>query len=328
MDFQKDITPGIYVICISSNFYSYSGTFRGDFIGFISYAKFNILFEEGNSIQPFELNFVHVVRLCNKVIYMRIIEGELPPGLIMTQLGNIEGILPNLDCIKYSSPVSPSQNWYFKLDNNWYPYGYQWRFKVLAWLADIPEVTDERWFCIRIHNNWSWDRDNFNPPFDKEIEIPEIIKPKHLPNLCCPEKEIPKFIPKPVLCPCDFSKNSEEISKNLQFLQWYKEMKKNQNQGENNPFIQEFLENFKKIDYYKQLVIEIGFGDDLKTSKEKEIETVEKQIDDYLSKLVNGRNENDLDSLMLKLQNIENQKLPIMMLSQTGSSFFIDNLFF
>jgi hypothetical protein len=127
------------------------------------------------------------------------------------------------------------------MDDNWQPWGHQWRFKLKVWMAELPDVTSEQWFCIRIHNNWSWDRDN-KPPIEYEEEIfeeiaeepsieyeEEIAKEPIPADICCEgEIEPEPFVPQPIpltLCPCEME-TTQEQEVVLNFLQWYENVLK------------------------------------------------------------------------------------------------------
>ena len=35
----------------------------------------------------------------------------------------------------------------------------------------MPDVTAEEWFCVKVHNNWSIDRDNFLAQAGKDVWV-------------------------------------------------------------------------------------------------------------------------------------------------------------
>lgn len=324
LDFQKDFTPGVFLICIGSNSFTYTGTFIGVFTGYPIYAKFVPTANSGTALSV-DMTVPLPDRVCNKTLYFSILEGSLPPGLTMTELGNIYGVLPNMDCIDDNAELSPSQNWYYNLDGAWFPWGRQWRFLIKTWVGEYPDANTTRWFCIRVHNNWSWDRDNFKPPFEYEVVSVEEEQPDPLPELCCePLPETPPFVPTPlpVLCPCD-SESEFEKATTLNFLQWYENHLK---RPSDSPYVQAFVDNFKTTETYAKLMIEAGKEDELSTPLERELKAVEKLIKSYLDALVDGRGEDDIDTQMLAMRDLENQKLPITVLSQSGSLLTIGGL--
>lgn len=320
LDFQKDLTPGLYIICIGAQAFSYTGNFLGIFTGFPIYAKPRPEAYSGTSLLPVSMEVPLPDRVCNKTLYFSILDGKLPPGLMMTELGNIYGILPNMDCVDDNQYLSPSQNWYYSLDGAWFPWGRQWRFQVKMWIGEYPEAFAIRWFCIRVHNNWSWDRDNFKPPFEyevEEIQESKLVYPTQV-NLCCePEEELTPFVPTPlpVLCPCE-SESDFEKATTLNFLQWYEN---NLKQPSESPYVQAFVDKFKSTDTYTKLMIEAGKEDELSTPHERELKAVEKLIKSYMDALSDGRGIEDIDYQMLESKDLENQKLPVTALSQSGS---------
>ena len=323
LSFQKDFTEGLYIICIGSSSISYTGTFLGEFSSYQIYKKLSPSGFAGQSIPPFELSFAYVEKECNKLLYYSLIDGKLPEGIQMTLTGDLYGILPNLDCTNDTDKLSPSQNWYFDMNETWQPWGNQWRFKLRVWIADFPNVFKEDWFCIRIHNNWSWDRDN-KPPIEYEEETIEIIEKEPFPNLCCEEEEKEIFKPKPLpvtMCPCDEETSSENKTV-LNFLQWYKDTI--ENPVTDNPHIEEFIDNFRKTSYFSEMMKKAGLEESTLSFEEKEINALKILIDYYNSLLVDGyRRENDIDYIMLNLKYQENQKLPMTLITTFGTNLSI-----
>ena len=326
LSFQKDFSVGEYIICIGSSSITYTGTFIGEFTGYPIYAKFAPSMYTGSALFNFDLSFSYIEKKCDKLLYYEITDGKLPEGLQMTLSGNIWGILPNLDCTEDDADLSPSQNWYYEMDDTWQPWGRQWRFKIKVWIAESPQTWADQWFCIRVHNNWSWDRDN-KPPIEYEEEIIEEVLSEPLPSLCCEGDIEPEpFIPQPLpitLCPCEQQTTSEQEVV-LNFLQWYESVLKN-SPGEDNPYIQSFIDNFRKTEYFKNLIDKAGLAESLLTAEEKEKAAVSKLIEFYSSQLTaEMRRKEDIDYIMLELRDEENQKLPLTVLSQSGAYLTIN----
>lgn len=126
---------------------------------------------------------------CPDGLYVDIIEGSLPEGITMNAMGRIEGRLPNLDCVESTRTLSPSNNWLFQDGSQYYPWGRQYRFKVKAYI-DSDKATAlpiDHWFCIRVFNNWDFDRDHFMAqfPFSRIDKLEVITLPKPLPKSIC-----------------------------------------------------------------------------------------------------------------------------------------------
>lgn len=330
--FQKDFTPGIYAICIRSNVYTYTGLFTGFFTSYQIYSIFVPRAYAGESVSPVPLEFHIVKKKCTEPLQFEIIDGSLPPGLTFTSAAQIYGVLPNLDCVEDNAALSPSQNWFYPrpLDETWHPWGRQWRFLVRVWIISRPEISTERWFCVRIKNNWSWDRDAFHIPNDTQDPTPTQIPRDTLPvpvDMCCEEPEnVLTFIPEPIqtheLCDCEKQDTSEEkIIKD--FLRWYTDVIQNQT-DKDNPHIQEFIEKFRTSDYYREIIKKAGLEETLYTKRELELISFQKIIESYNNQLKDGRRENDIDSVMLDLQYKENQKLYTTALADTGTHCMID----
>lgn len=98
---------------------------------------------------------------CQTTLFYEITEGSLPPGLRMTSLGQIRGVLPENDCLEDNAALPPSQTWGQEIEGVTWPWGRQWRFKVKVWPEGTPDVSKEEWFCVASHNDWSRDRDAF-----------------------------------------------------------------------------------------------------------------------------------------------------------------------
>jgi hypothetical protein len=200
--------------------------------------------------------------------------------------------------------------------------------RTLPWKNHQGELAiAEQWFCIRIHNNWSWDRDN-KPPIEYEEEIFEEIAEEPLTgDICCEgEAEAEPFVPQPIpltLCPCEVE-TSQEQEVVLNFLQWYENVLKNP-PGEDNPYIQTFIDNFKKSEYFQKMIVKAGIVEDLLTDEERELKAVESLIGYYTSQLKEGgRREEDIDYIMLNLKEQENQKLPTTVVTTTGTYLTVD----
>lgn len=345
--FTKDFTIGNYVICIrTNNLTGYTGTVLGAFTGYPTTAQFAPVANDGASV-VFQFDNIRPPRPCDEAMFFEILEGALPPGIAMDPLGKVRGILPNLDCIDPEDQFSPSQNWLFEQDGTVYPWGRQWRFKVRVSLQDYPESFSDDWFCIRIHNNWDFDRDNFlaQVPFDSFREIEIIEPPKKLPETLCIEKckeEPPVFVPQPIqeICaPCvnpDIVTDvalipiPETLSKlpPNQFMIWYDQNMNKDLSGEC-PEVQVFMENLKNSPLFKKLLAQNGLGGERKSSEKTALELlIASQFQNFLqitaSTMIEGRNPEDLDFQMQMWRNQENQRLPITANGLTGESLSVN----
>jgi hypothetical protein len=324
LQFQKDFTQGEYYVCIRSTVFSYTGIFKGDFTGFQIYAILSPRAYHGQALNPTDIEFGIVKKLCSKLLLFDFLGGSLPPGLSFTGYGRVIGVLPNLDCIEDNKDLSPSQNWYYNTESTWAPWGRQWRFLVRVFVADYPEAFVDDWFCVRVYNNWSWDRDNLKPPFEYEIdeEIPAISSITLPDQLCCddtvpPPPQLTPIVPIP--CPCESESDTEKAIQ-LNFLQWYQTIIRNPPEA-NNPDIQKFINDFRTTEYYKTMIVKSGLESTLFTAKELELKVVQETIDSFLRQLnTDGRAEHHIDSVMLTMKHEVNQTLPITVEAQSGES--------
>lgn len=136
---------------------------------------------------------------CNQPLVYRLLDGSLPDGLELLRNGTIRGVIGNLDCDNENDDYSPSYNWFFdNHDDTREAWARVWKFKVEISIEGMPEVTAERWFCLKVYNNWSLDAERFNDKY--AIEVSESVgtekqyQPITLSSLCS-EIERPIFVP-------------------------------------------------------------------------------------------------------------------------------------
>lgn len=207
--FQKDFGSGTYIFCIASqNAAGFNGTLVGTFVGFPTVASMATVAYFGTSMQSSLYQPPPAPSVCNQPIWFQLVQGSLPPGITLQLNGVIQGVFPNLDCVDDQNPYSPAVNWFYDAGGAIAPVGRQWRFQVKCWLQFFPDVVAYQWFCIRIYNDWSLDRNNFlAQPKVKTVTIAKIVDPAPLPELCQPcnvVEPIPVFATIPDLCPtCD-----------------------------------------------------------------------------------------------------------------------------
>lgn len=206
--FSKEFTTGTYVICFqTSSFVDFDGTILALFRGYQRYATFDIELDAGE-LMTYDFGRSRAPRDCSAVLHYEILDGSLPPGIRMTGLGQLLGVAPNLDCIEDNALLPPSQNWSFMHnDGAYHPWGRQWRFKVKVMMEGLPDVNAEEWFCIKIYNNWSIDRDNFiaQAPYMIRVDEAVIVDPFKIPKLCPEVVETVAWHPVaiPILCESD-----------------------------------------------------------------------------------------------------------------------------
>lgn len=228
--FSKEFTAGKYVVCFSTlSLPSMAGNIVAGFRGFQVHANFQLALAHGETYrQAFEVK--RVIAECKETLYYEIVDGSLPPGMYMNGVGQIKGYAPNLDCVEDNAALPPSQNWSFTHnDGSVHPWGRQWRFKVRVSVEGFEEdAFTEEWFCVKVFNNWSLDRDNFlsQAPFIttyEEIEttpvvMPELCpqpvavewQPQEIPVLCA--TDVRAFAPQPIIGPCDSCGGDEEVT--------------------------------------------------------------------------------------------------------------------
>ncbi|ASD50353.1 hypothetical protein FDI24_gp073 [Acidovorax phage ACP17] len=335
--FSKDFGVGEFYLCIRSN-QGYTGTVVGNFTGFPSEARFAGTAFQGAAMAV-ELSTPRPPVACDEPIYYKIIEGSLPPGLDLTALGRIQGMLPNLDCLEDATSYSPAMNWSYE-DNSGVmnPWGRVWRFKVRITLGDMEDTASDQWFCVRVHNNWNFDRDNFlrMAPFKSVREIEVVETPKLLKPVCepCPEEEVAApFSPQAIEDPCPGCDHPDvvtdiqliEIPKELssvtpnKWVVWYLE-NKDRDWGCCSA-IAAFIRALEASPYFQALLAQAGVG---KIADDPRVAIEAEAFQNFLmltaSSLIDGRNSDDLDAMMLVWKNRANQKLPTTGNAQHGEA--------
>lgn len=332
-NFTRDFEAGSYIICIRPVTGSYTGTIIGNFTKFPGVAMMSATMYHGQTFYS-NTGTIDVPQdiECNDALYFTLIDGKLPPGLQMSQLGLITGRLPNLDCIEDTAALSPSVNWYYKdFDGSVQPWGFQWRFKVRVYLSTNNAVFADEWFCIKVHNNWSIDRDNFvsQIPFERFRKIEIVEEALRLPDTVCVmpcdlADDAKVFEPSPILeakCPsCDAD---QEVRVELiplppilkkkpatEIALWYAEYG---NRIFESPEMNEFSRRLKESEAWRLYMAGIGMADRDDTTLSDLIVSVATNPDGFLQISVIDpiENENDLDVMLERLRVRENQKLPI-----------------
>jgi len=330
--FQKDFQSGTYIFCFhGNNTASYTGNIIGSFISVPSSAILFPVFKVGEKVKA-DLTIPSPPRVCSQVMFYEVTAGEVPPGVYLDELGTLRGQLPNLDCMppdQFGYTYSPSFNWFYERSGISYPLGRQWRFKVKLSLAANPEVFIEDWFCIRVYNNWDFDRDNFiaQAPFDHETEVAEEIPPPVLEPLCedCPEPEAKKdpVALQQICVPCDSPPETSmvtliEIPEPLralppsQFTQWYA-VNNETDFSKSCPEIQKFINDLKGSTIFNKLLEQNSLAPSTElTEQELFIATTYKNFLQIAStRLTNGRNPTDIDTQLFQWQFQENQANPL-----------------
>lgn len=332
--FSKDFTAGNYIFCFhSNNTASYIGTIIGSFVAIPSSAIISPTFHAGE-LMKIQLTTPSPPRVCSQIMFYEVVDGELPPGVFLDELGTLRGTLPNLDCAPPDVDgydYSPSFNWFYERSGTIYPLGRQWRFKVRLMLAADETVFVENWYCIRIFNNWDFDRDNFmaNAPFDHTTTVTLYDPPPKLEPICedCPTELVTSPVELKTLesqcVPCDSPPETsavtlipipEELQKipPSQFALWYAT---NQfvDYSKSCPSIQTFINNLKGSDLFNKLLAQNGLAASTDPTPQQLIIATNYQnfLQVAASMLTDGRNPTDIDTQMLQWQNEQNQANPL-----------------
>lgn len=326
-----DFQIGTYIVCVRpTGFAQQTGHLIAEFTGYSLEARLVSDHATGESMDVILSGPPTPPRECSEALFFEIVDGELPPGLQMNPFGIITGWLPNLDCLE--DRWSPAVNWYYdENDGTTWPWGREWRFQVKVWIDGQPESTNDiEWFCVRIHNNWSYDAQRFlaEAPFENITEVRVVDPPTTLPTICQPCKQFEeeaRFVPQKIkdteCLPCQ---NNQSTSIELipipldlchipstEFLEWY--VRNGDDSG--NPHIEKFKRDLENSPAFTVLRERAGYiePDPLTpTQREREFIVVQ-NYQNFLQlaaiKLADGHDE-EAKSKVREWQIIENQALP------------------
>ncbi len=264
-----DFPIGQYIICIRPGAaIAQVGTFVAAFTGYAQQATLELrMFGGENFYAPVEHNRPR--KECTEALYFEILEGDLPPGLIMDMQGTITGLLPNLDCLE--DAPAPAVNWFFtENDGTAWPWGRQWRFLVRVWVDGLKEIAfEDEWFCVKIHNNWTFDLDNFmeQSPFEHIQTIRVVDQPEPMKVECAPCKSMEKtqFVPQKIEQPCEPCANTTEANRveliaipvdlcdmePSDYVAWYDA---NKGKSFDNPYIEKFIRDLEESQVFQIMV--------------------------------------------------------------------------
>lgn len=310
----KSLTTGLFVCCVT-NSTDTPVLNVGVTAIFTSFPYWASLFPKaftGNNVTTILTLSPPKPKPCTEPIEYKVIEGKLPPGIRLEGEGTLTGILPNLDCLEELAKISGSNNWYHNLAAAWRPYGYQWRFKVLAQIRSKKNMQTYkaiRWFCIEVHNNWDWDTSKFmaNRPFQYKrnpndpndtiyIKIPQVTT------------EEPDFVVGYKIDQNKFVKTEKEKSDTL--VRWYNIFTSFYT---NIPSLQEFIDNFKKTVLFESIREQIdSLLDSGLNLEEREKIILNLFVKKRYGNLIQGRNNSDIDHQMILQKAEESKKFPLL----------------
>lgn len=329
--FSKEFSQGEYFLCVSST-KSFNGSVIGNFAGFAGEARFRSTLDVGETLSG-NLVIERKPKFCDAPLWFDMLDGKLPPGITLSHLGKLLGVLPNLDCLEDAGEYSPAQNWYFEdncgLANPW---GREWRFKVRVRIdGDTGEdslAEDIEWFCIRVYNNWSYDRDNFvaQAPFETVREIEFVTEQEKLPDVICEPCPVyieSNFAPSDLPSFCEGCDESDVVA-DIQLIEipkelcsvpvdampvWWVQNKKTVFDCE---AINIFIKALGDSTYFQMLLAQAGYK--TKVVDDPKIAIHAQAFKNFLQlsalSLIDGRNADDIDYQMQQWKTHQNQKLP------------------
>lgn len=204
LSFNKEFTAGQMIVFEIESKYDITGKGILKVTNFSPVAFFNFKIMVSSWISGFDIVVKRKPIECHENLSYELIEGELPDGLRLTVDGRLVGIGPNLDCLEDTQNLSPSFNWFYSNnDGHTQAWAKQWRFKLKVSITSQPDVYYEEWFCIKVYNNWSYDRDNFKDQeltehtFTPSTEI-KLTALEQL-ELLCPVDYVDPFVPEDII---------------------------------------------------------------------------------------------------------------------------------
>lgn len=334
-----DFPIGDYIICLRPGTATpQSGSFTASFTGYSQTANLVVDMFAGEEYSCIVSDPPRPPRECKEALYFEVLEGELPPGLQMDFQGTITGLLPNLDCLE-DSPA-PAVNWYFTdNDGTSWPWGRQWRFKVKVWVDGLKETAfDEDWFCVKIHNNWTFDLDNFmeQSPFQRVDYVRVVEPPKPLEVECapCSKMEETQFIPQPIDAVCEPCQNST-VANQVELIAipvelagiepndivtWYD---LNKDTVFTNPYLEKFRDDlrdsqvFKIITNYRETNPNEALEYAVASNYQNYLQLAEIRLDPTMDP-------NNLAVLMAQWRDYMNQSLPTTPIGYGGETFSVN----
>lgn len=329
--FSKDLAVGQFYLCLRST-NDFTGTVVGTWSGFATEARFVPNAYEGATMGVTMADRPPPTP-CDEPLFFEHIDGAFPPGLEMTGLGRVYGQLPNLDCLPDAILFSPGMNLSYKdPSGEMSAWGRTWRFKLRVSLQDQPEVKAEEWFCIRVHNNWTFDRDNFlkHAPFKtvREVDVVELPKPILPPGQACFEPcevaiETP-FIPQPLEKPSCPACEDFDVITDIQLIEIPEALKSidvngipawwdaNKDRVFESEQVNRFVRSLRNSVYFQDLLKQAGY---FNVTPDPRVVIEATAYQNFLqltsSTLVDNRKDDHLDAMMLKWKNQQNQRLPI-----------------
>lgn len=330
--FTFELLIGTYVVCVRpGGAAAQSGSFVGQFIGYPITQNLQPKAYTGQSLIT-SLSVLRPPVECDEPIYFELIDGELPPGLVMDPIGNIAGVLPNLDCLP--DAPSPAIGWYYEENEMMLPISRQWRFKVRIGVDGMAEeLKKENWFCIRIHNNWDFDRDNFidNFPFET-TESTRVTEPVQKLKGLCPPCEVPKvakrFVPVPIQQQCVACEPPKKLRIEIlelpesmcgcpvdELIVWYINRPET-----DSPSVLAFRKKLEDSYAFQRLLSKAGYVPDENPDEFAIVNTFDNSIQITLQSDIDVADPESVAGMVNFWRSIQNQSLPIDTIAVTGEN--------
>lgn len=176
--FTYDGVPGQYWFCLGTDFtISYSMTI--DYTNY-PYTLFPSFDAYAGSYMPVT-DFAPGIRFCSEPVAFKIVDGVLPPGLTLSDSGQIYGVIEELDCYPPFKDDPPSWIKYMETEDGNIPITMDFPITVRAFFVNDPTgFYTDRQFTICVSNDWTPQRDAFNSTKDNMEQ--EIYALKEIPD--------------------------------------------------------------------------------------------------------------------------------------------------
>lgn len=180
-EFQTEILQGtVYIVFEPYDNKRYPrGTVNMVPANFTPWANLSAEFGVGYAIEDFDLYFKPKPST-NKPAVFEFLEGDLPCGIELMSDGMLRGELLEQDCCGAEHITVPSAGWRnvfnfsgaaFEQFSEW---GLPYYFKVRACATGKSNLCDEKWLCLRVHNNWDCEQERLLRAFPYWTDKPEI----------------------------------------------------------------------------------------------------------------------------------------------------------
>lgn len=300
-DFQVELLQGTVFLVFepSDNRKFPTGTVNIVPADFVPWVNLGMTFGVGNALD--EVDFVIARKpSTNKPAEFELLEGQLPCGIELMTDGMLRGELLEQDCCGAEHITVPSAGWrnVFSLPSvpsgsgeAYAEWGLPYYFKVRACATGKSNLCDEKWLCLRVHNNWDCEQERLIRAYPYWTEEPEIKE----------EEKIEFHFPDFLKCGAKQKIAEQELffTNKRELLKWWNRQKA-RDAGEFSEGEKEFLRKLDDNKDFKKMLLEYLGEEDrlddnlivLRMNEDEELELQDKSekrwVDDVLREQSTG----------------------------------------